>query len=88
LYQLKGFHQFHLSAFGTGRREGQGESEIKNGYRACLLVYNNYYRKKIETVFSEITELFPKHIHAVTIEGFIIKVSFFIYAFALQKAFL
>jgi hypothetical protein len=48
----------------------------------------NYYRKKIETVFSEITELFPKHIHAVTIEGFIIKVSFFIYAFALQKAFL
>jgi len=48
----------------------------------------NYYRKKIETLFSEITELFPKHIHAVTIEGFIIKVSFFIYAFALQKAFL
>jgi len=48
----------------------------------------HYSRKQIKTAFSEITELFPQHIQAVISEGFLIKVSFFIYAFTLQKAFL
>lgn len=32
------------------------------------------YRKRIETTFSQITERFPKKIHAVTIKGFLIKI--------------
>jgi Transposase DDE domain len=55
-------------------------------------VWRSYYkqlmRKRIETVFSQITRLFPKHIHAVTLDGFLLKVSMFIIAFALDKAFI
>lgn len=55
-------------------------------------VWRSYYkqlmRKRIETVFSQITNLFPKHIHAVTLDGFVLKVSMFVIAFALDKAFI
>jgi hypothetical protein len=45
-------------------------------------------RKRIETVFSQITAMFPEHIHAVTLDGFLLKVSMFVIAFALDKAFM
>ena len=55
-------------------------------------VWRSYYkqlmRKRIETVFSQITNLFPRHIHAVTLDGFFLKVSMFVIAFALDKAFI
>jgi hypothetical protein len=55
-------------------------------------VWRRYYkqlmRKRIETVFSQIANLFPKHIHAVTLDGFLLKVSMFVIAFALDKAFI
>ena len=50
--------------------------------------YKQLMRKRIETVFSRITNLFPKHIHAVTLDGFLLKVSMFVIAFALDKAFI
>ena len=49
--------------------------------------YKTLMRKRVETVFSEITRLFPKRIHAVTLKGFLMKVSFFIIAFTLDRAF-
>jgi hypothetical protein len=55
-------------------------------------VWRSYYkqlmRKRIETAFSQITNLFPRHIHAVTLDGFLLKVSMFVIAFALDKAFI
>jgi hypothetical protein len=54
--------------------------------------WNQYIKQStrhyIETVFSGITCVFPKSIHAVTYEGFLLKVQAFIFAFTLQKAFL
>lgn len=50
-------------------------------------LYKTYVRKRIETVFSQITQLFPKKIHAVTLKGFLNKVFNFILAFTIQKAF-
>jgi hypothetical protein len=44
-------------------------------------------RKRIETSFSEITTLFPKRIHAVTVDGFIFKLWLFVVAFAIKKNF-
>lgn len=41
-------------------------------------------RKRIETSFSQIAELLPKKIHAVTAEGFELKIVCFILAFAIQ----
>ncbi len=45
-------------------------------------------RHYIETVFSGITRFFPKSIHAVTLDGFLLKLSAFIFAFTLKTAFI
>ncbi|WP_375500157.1 hypothetical protein [uncultured Nostoc sp.] len=45
-------------------------------------------RHYIETVFSSITYVFPKSIHACTYEGFLLKLQAFILAFTLQQAFI
>ena len=50
--------------------------------------YKQLMRKRIETVFSQITAMFPRHIHAVSFRGFLLKVSLFVIAFALNKAFI
>ena len=43
-------------------------------------------RKRIETTFSEITAFFPRKIHAVTIQGFILKIVLFIFAYTIDKS--
>jgi hypothetical protein len=42
-------------------------------------------RKIIETVGSRINRLMPKHIHAVTAQGFELKVMLFVLAYALER---
>lgn len=44
-----------------------------------------HYRKRIETTFSQITNFFPMKIHAVTAQGFVLKLILFIFAFALSQ---
>ncbi len=39
------------------------------------------FRKPVESVFSQITNLFPRKIHAVTPQGFLLKVFLFVLAF-------
>jgi Transposase DDE domain len=59
----------------------------KNSKRALppyLAYVQHYYRKMIETVGSLIERLLPKTIHAVTAEGFELKVFLFILAFSLN----
>lgn len=43
------------------------------------------YRKRIETTFSEITGFFPRKIHAVTPQGFLLKIVLFLLAFVFDK---
>jgi hypothetical protein len=64
------------------------KANSKRGDDEWRSYYKQLMRKRIETVFSQITNLFPKHIHAVTLDGFLLKVSMFIIAFALDKAFI
>jgi hypothetical protein len=42
-------------------------------------------RKRIETTFSQISSMFPKRIHAVTTDGFLMKVILFIFVFTINK---
>ncbi|MBI1923614.1 IS982 family transposase [Candidatus Poribacteria bacterium] len=51
-------------------------------------LYKNQTRKRIETTFSQIVSWFPRHIHAVTFRGFLIKLTCFILGFTLSEAFL
>lgn len=41
-------------------------------------------RQQVEIAFSQITNLLPKHIHAVTAEGFVLKVVCFLLAYSFQ----
>jgi hypothetical protein len=50
--------------------------------------YKQWLRRRIETVFGEIAKLFPKKIHATTLSGFILKISLFLFAYQIDKAFI
>jgi len=50
--------------------------------------YKQWLRRRIETVFGEITKLFPKKIHATTLSGFVLKISLFLFAYQIDKAFI
>ena len=44
-----------------------------------------HFRKGIETTFSQLTARFPKHIHAVTAAGFVLKLALFIFVHTLDQ---
>ena len=63
----------------------------KNSRRAdepWVAYIKQHLRHPIETLFSRITRPFPKSIHAVTMDGFLLKVAAFIFVFTLESAFL
>lgn len=66
----------------------QRKRNSKRGDDPWRAYYKQLMRKRIETVFSQITAMFPRHIHAVSFRGFLLKVSLFVIAFALDKAFI
>ena len=45
--------------------------------------YKNHVRKMIENSFTMITDLFPRHIHATTTKGFLLKIFIFVLAFTI-----
>jgi hypothetical protein len=45
-----------------------------------------FIRKRIESAFSVIAQKFPAHIHAVTAQGFELKIFLFILACGIEKA--
>lgn len=64
------------------------KSNSKRGDDCWRSYYKQLMRKRIETVFSQIANLLPKQIHAVTLDGFLLKVTMFVIAFAVDKAFI
>ena len=43
-------------------------------------------RKRVETTISDIKKLFPRTIHAVTLDGFLIKLTLFVFGLQLSKS--
>ena len=62
------------------------KSNSKRAEHPALEYIKKVMRKRIEITFSEITAFFPRKIHAVTAQGFILKVILFIFAFTLDKS--
>jgi hypothetical protein len=59
----------------------------KNSKRAveCWSTFlRKYFRKRVETTASQINDLFPKSIHAVTSKGFELKLVLFVIAFSIK----
>ncbi len=61
------------------------KSNSKRQDSASMRFLKKYYRKRIEISFSEITAHFPAKIHAVTPQGFLLKIILFIFAFTFKK---
>ena len=64
---------------------GCDDRTLLEPFAPCIVYIQERVRKRIETSFSQITNLFPKHIHAVTPQGFELKIICFILAFAIQS---
>jgi hypothetical protein len=59
----------------------------KNSQRVlppCLSFVQSYHRKRVETAGSLIEPLLPKSMHAVTSQGFALKVALFVIASSLH----
>jgi hypothetical protein len=61
------------------------EENSKRGDTFVEQTAKKYNRNRIEVVFSAITAGFPKRIHAVTIEGFQIKVFLVCFAYMMIR---
>ncbi len=75
------FNEASSSQQQTARR--QNSKRPHHSAQVCLL---QYFRKSIETCFSQLTARFSKQIHAVTAAGFALKIALFIFAQALHQA--
>ena len=66
------------------RLQALRKKNSKRPLAACLEFLAQPVRQRIETAFSQITALFPKHIHAVTPHGFVLKLTCFLLAYSIQ----
>lgn len=60
-------------------------SNSKRKDSASAAFIKEYMRKRVETTISEIKNLFLRKIHAVTFEGWLLKITLFIFSFTLSK---
>jgi len=63
------------------------KTNSKRGREPWLEIYKSHVRKYIETTIGEISKLFPKKIHATNLNGFLLKIALFLFAYQIDKAF-
>jgi IS5 family transposase len=61
------------------------KANLKRQHSGCLRYLQSVLRKRIETTFSQLVSLFPRKIHAVTREGFMLKLIVFVVSFSLKQ---
>jgi hypothetical protein len=64
------------------------KTNSKRGREPWLEIYKSVMRKYIETTIGEIAKLFPKKIHATNLNGFLLKIALFLFAYQIDKAFI
>ncbi len=64
------------------------KANSKRGREPWLEIYKSVMRKYIETTIGEIAKLFPKKIHATNLNGFLLKIALFLFAYQINKAFI
>jgi Transposase DDE domain len=61
------------------------KANLSRQHSGCIRYIQSVIRKRIETTFSLIVSLFSRKIHAVTANGFVLKLVIFIVSFALNQ---
>ncbi len=64
------------------------KTNSKRAREPWLEIYKSLMRKYIETTIGEIAKLFPKKIHATNLDGFLLKIALFLFAYQIDKAFI
>jgi hypothetical protein len=64
------------------------KANSKRGREPWLEIYKSVMRKHIETTIGEITKMFPKKIHATNLNGFLLKIALFLFAYQIDRAFI
>ena len=67
------------------QQQSARRKESKRPHHPAQSFLIQYFRKGIETTFSQLTARFPKQIHAVTAEGFALKIALFIFVHTLHQ---
>ena len=74
------FKHHHHIFLQTQRKSNSKRPDTKE-----TAIHKTRMRKRVEMVISNIKKLFPKNIHAVTLNGFLIKIILFIFAAQLNR---
>ena len=64
------------------------KANSKRAREPWLELHKSLIRKYIETTIGEISKLFPKKIHATNLNGFLLKIALFLFAYQIDKAFI
>lgn len=64
------------------------KSNSQRSREPWLEIHKSLVRKYIETTIGEISKLFPKKIHATNLNGFLLKIALFLFAYQIDKAFI
>lgn len=64
------------------------KTNSKRGREPWQEIHKSLVRKYIETTIGEVGKLFPKKIHATNLNGFLLKIALFLFAYQLDKAFI
>lgn len=64
------------------------KTNSKRGRETWQEIHKSLIRKYIETTIGEVSKLFPKKIHATNLNGFLLKIALFLFAYQIDKAFI
>lgn len=64
------------------------KANSKRAREPWLEAHKSRMRKYIETTIGEVEKMFPKKIHATNLNGFLLKIALFLFAFQIEKAFI
>jgi hypothetical protein len=88
IYADKAYNDYEIEAWLTDVDHIQllpmRKKNSKRALSPSLSFVQSYYRKRVETAGSLIVQLLPKSIHAVTSQGFELKVALFVIASSLN----
>ncbi len=78
----------YLTEIETVRLQVPRRKNSQRGREPWLEIYKSLVRKYIETTIGKIAKLFPKKIHATNLDGFLLKIALFLFAYQVDKAFI
>ena len=69
----------------AGRPQGARKANSKRPHEPWQAFLVQHFRKGVETTISQITERLPKSVHAVTAQGFALKLLLFVFTHTLAQ---